>query len=117
MDVDELALGIDRNLPVLKRVRPTAQNYKDIGIDPGGSDFADRMYELILSARSIHFDVSGMVQLGGANGVLLGPEALNPLGSANWELRTIWDDNTLKSKTTFWTNGKRIEIADLMQIL
>ncbi len=88
-DCGEIAFGFSKNLPAFKNVAPQAKNYMDWGLDPYTSDFADQLLTKMNEASGIHFDWSGMRYLNTPDGVLTGPAHLNPLGSTNWELRTI----------------------------
>jgi hypothetical protein len=69
--------------------------------------------DLMHNAKQIHFDVTGMRGLNGVDGVLTGPKHYNAPGSTNWELRSIWDDSMLRSKTTFYLDGQPISPAAL----
>ncbi len=114
-EIGEAAFGFSRNLPGFKRVVPHAQNYMDLGLDPYAEDFAQQLWGTMKGTEKIHFDVSGMTGLTGVDGVLTGPTWANPLGSTNWELRTIWDDPELLGKTTFYRNGEVISADELLK--
>jgi hypothetical protein len=116
VDSDEIAFGFSGNLPAFKRVVPRAKNYVDLGIDPYAADFADRLRATMGAASRIHFDLSGMRMLNTADGVLIGPAHLNPSGSTNWELRTLWDDPALRAKTTFYRDGQILSVEEVLQL-
>jgi hypothetical protein len=113
---DELALGFSRKLPGFKNVVPDAKNYMDLGLDPYSSTFGNDIFDAMNNSKAIHFDVSDMRYLNGPDGVLNGASHLNPTGSTNWELRTIWDNPDLLSKTTFYRNGEEISAAALKNL-
>src|SRR5438876_11730995 len=92
----EVAFGLTRNLPGFKAVVPQAQNYMDLELDPLAEEFAERIFDVMQKAVAIHFDLTDMVMLSGPGGVLYGPIDSNPVGSTNWELRTVWDDRGLR---------------------
>jgi hypothetical protein len=112
----EIAFGLDQNLYGLKQRVPHAQNYVDLGLEPYGKNFADRLLVVMHRAVRIHFDVSGMVMLNTPDGVLYGPKELNPLGSTNWELRTIWDDPALMTKTVFYLDDRIVSADEVRSI-
>ncbi len=95
---------------------PEAQNYIDLGLDPLASDFAERVLEAMRNATAIHFNLTKMVMLGGPDGVLSGPREQNPLGSTNWELRTLWDSPELRRKTTFWRDQQLIAEEEVARL-
>lgn len=113
---EEIAFGFSSNLPIFRTVVPQAKNYADLGLDPYAIDFANRLVTKMFEADKIHFDLSGMRMLNTTDGVLRGPSNLNPLGSTNWELRTIWDDVMLCAKTTFYRDGKILSILEVLQL-
>ena len=113
---DEIAFGFSDNLPYFKRLVPQALNYADLGLDPYTTDFADRLLDRMRAAWRIHFDLSGMRMLNRPDGVLRGPAFLNPLGSTNWELRTIWDDPDLRTKTVFYRDGAVLSAEQVAQL-
>lgn len=115
-DCGEVAFGFSKNLKGFKDTAPNAKNYNDFGLDPWTPGFADRIEDLIKDAPAIHFDLSGMAEINTANGVLNGGPHLNPRGSTNWELRTIWDNPAFRSKTTFYRDGKKLTIEEVLQL-
>ncbi len=111
-----MAFGLSVNLSAFKRLVPQAKNYADRGLAPYTTDFADRLLDLMRAARRIHFDLSGMRMLNVPDGVLRVPAFLNPSGSTNWELRTIWDDPDLRAKTTFYRDGTALSVERVAQL-
>ena len=114
--IEEIAFGFSRNLPGFKRIAPQAQNYSDMGLDPFLPGFANQLLFAMRNAKRIHFDLSGMRFLNTADGVLRGPTHYNPIGSTNWELRTIWDNPALRAKTTFYQNGGIVSANDIVEL-
>jgi hypothetical protein len=115
-DSIELALGLTRRLTTFKRTIPSAKNYMDLDLDPYESNFAEQILVHIRKAERIHFNLTRMRMLNAPGGVLNGPFELNPRGSTNWELRTIWDDPILRAKTVFYQDD-RILTEDEVQRL
>ena len=115
-DGGEIAFGFSSNLSAFKKVVPQAKNYVDLGLDPYAPDFADQLFAKMSEASRIHFDLSGMRMLNAADGVLTGPAHRNPLGSTNWELRTLWDDLALRAKTTFYRDGQIVSVEEVLQL-
>jgi hypothetical protein len=115
-DWGEVAFGFTRSFPAFKKIVPEAKNYIDYGFDPYSPDFASLILGLMQGASKIHFDLSGMRMLNTPDGVLLGPAHLNPLGSTNWELRTIWDEPALRAKTIFYRDGINLSIEEVRQL-
>lgn len=113
----EISLGLKRSLYGLKQKVPNAQNYIDLGLEPYNTNFADRLFVEMHRAIRIHFDLSGMRMLNSPDGVLHGPPELNPPGSTNWELRTIWDDPALKAKTIFYLDDRIVDSNEVRLIL
>lgn len=113
---DEVAFGFSRNLAGFKTTVPQACNYMDMQLDPYASDFSARLLAIMQQAQRIHFDLSGMTFLNTPEGVLHGPVYLSPLGSTNWELRTVWDNPALRGKTTFYRNGKLLSPARVLKL-
>ena len=109
---NEIAFGLRGYLPALKRVAPQAQNFQDLGLDSDASDFAAKLLEMMNRANKIHFNLTGMVML---TEVLTGPKELNIPGSTNWELRAIWENETLLAKTVFYRDGKIISTAAVLK--
>lgn len=114
--VDEIALGLTRNLPAFRKIVPQAQNYVDLHLEPYIPGFADRIYEKMLEAKRIHFDLTEMHFLNTPVAVLTGPKHILALGSTNWELRTIWDDPALLAKTAFYRNGKILSVEEVLKL-
>lgn len=112
----EVAFGFTITLPAFKRLVPQANNWLDLGLDPYASDFGDQLLRRIRDADAIHFDLTGMRDLNTPDGVLKGPLEWNPVGSTNWELRTIWDTPVLKGKTTFYRDGRIIATGDVPKL-
>ena len=110
------AFGMKGYLPELKRIVPESLNFKDFGLNPYANDFADQLLEIMHNAEHIDFSISEMTGLTGPDGVLFGPKGLNPLGSTNWELRTIWDNLELRNKTTFYRDGKAISTEKILEL-
>ncbi len=96
-----------------KRALPHAKHWEDLGLDQYDPHFPDLLMDLMHNAKQIHFDVTDMRGLNGVDGVLTGPKHYNAPGSTNWELRSIWDDSMLRSKTTFYLDGQPISPAAL----
>ena len=88
----------------------------DLGLDPYAANFANQLLAKMNEASGIHFDLSGMRYLNTADGVLSGPAHLNPYGSTNWELRTIWDNPVLRGKTKFYLNGKLLSSGEVLKL-
>jgi len=114
--VTNVAFAMNDYLPALKRLAPNSLNYRDLGLDPYADDFADQLLNVMHNSEHIDFSISGMRQLSGADGVLTGPVELNIPGSTNWELRTIWDNPQLKSKTTFYRDGKVVLPEEILSL-
>lgn len=112
----DVAFGFSKNLSRFKELIPGARSYRDFGLDPYSSTFTDDLLNMMNNADNIHFDISDMRGLNGSDGVLSGPIDWNAPGSTNWELRTIWDNPELLSKTTFYRNGQVISIEDIMNL-
>ena len=112
----EVAFGLARNLHGFKRVAPQAVNYLDLGLNPYSENFADQLLVIMNDARHIYFDLSGMRMLNTPDGVLYGPVELNPIGSTNWELRTIWDNPALRVKTTFYRDERILSVRDVERL-
>ena len=112
----EIAFGFKRNLTGFKEVVPEAKNFVDLGLDPRTFDFGERILDEMGKAGRIHFDLSGMRMLNCLDGVLKGASELNPVGSTNWELRTIWDDPILRRKTTFYRDGLNISTEEVRRL-
>jgi len=87
------------------RMLPQAQNDHDLDLNPASPVFANEILDSMRRADQLHFNLTGMRRLNSPDGVLLGPSEYNQLGSAKWELRTIWEDPTLKAKTDFYPDG------------
>ena len=115
-DTFELALGLSRNLRLFKQTALAAHNYIDLHLDPYATNFAERISVEMHRASQIHFDLSGMRMLNSPDGVLHGPTELNPLGSTNWELRTIWDSEPLRAKTMFYRDGRLLSFDEVQQL-
>jgi hypothetical protein len=115
-DGTEIALGFSRNLLGFKEVVPQAENYLDLGLNPYEPDFADQLLAKMERASRIHFDLSGMRMLNTPDGVLNGPAHLNPSGSTNWELRTIWDNPVWRDKTSFYRDGRVLSVVEVRQL-
>lgn len=111
---EEIALGFSHNLSGFKTVVPQAKSY--LGLDPYAQDFADQILAQMAGASRIHFDLSGMRMLNTPGGVLRGPARLNPPGSSNWELRTVWDDSALRNKTDFYRDGVLLTAGQVLQL-
>lgn len=107
----EITLGLTRHLELFRQTVPQATNWEDWGLSPYHPDFPIFVMQKIKSASRIHFNLTGMSEIGTPNGVLNGPTNWNPPPSTNWELRTIWDDTGLRKKTTFYQNGKILDEA------
>lgn len=115
--VSDLALGLTNKLDRFKQRVPEALDYRDLGLDPFAvSTFAHRILAEIEAAHRIHFDLTGMNCLNGPEGVLTGPTEWNGPGSTNWELRTIWDDGRLRTKTTFYKRGRVLTERRVLQL-
>jgi hypothetical protein len=114
--VSDIALGFSGNLPGFKRIVPQARNYVDLALDPYGEKFAEQLLAYMAGASRIHFDLSGMRMVNTPDGVLHGPAHLNPLGSTNWELRTIWDNLALRAKTVFYRDGRTLSLDEVCRL-
>jgi len=112
----EIAFGLSRHLERFRRIVPRAQNYRDLDLSPHSPDFAAELLTLMIDANRIHFNLTGMRELNTPDGVLSGPIHLNNPGSTNWELRTIWDDPTLRAKTDFYRDGKQVDELEVTHL-
>jgi len=108
--------GLSDYLGGLKHIVPDAKTYRDFGLDSDSmpmEEFANNLRGMMDKAEKIHFNLTGMRDI---NGVLDGPLEWNPLGSTNWELRTIWDDAVLKANTIFYRDGKIITPEEILEL-
>jgi RHS repeat-associated protein len=107
---NELGMALNDFLPALKKYAPNSKDYRDLGLDPYAKDFPDQLLNAMNNADGIHFNLDGM---NGIPSILNDDPSLNPVGSTNWELRTIMDNPSLLGKTTLWRGGKQIGIGDI----
>ena len=112
----EVAFGFTKNLYNFKKVVPHATNYMDWGLDPYHAQFSEALLEKMNGASAIHFDLSNMRFLNTGPDSVLGGAVRYPLGSTNWELRTIWDNPALRGKTTFYRDGTDIGIDKILKL-
>lgn len=113
----DMAFGFTHNLTgSFKKQVPQARNYLDLGLNPYSPNFSSQLLSEMGSAKNIHFDLTGMRMINSSDGILNGPAHLNPGGSTNWELRTIWDNPSLRSKTTFYRDGKVLSIEEVKRL-
>ncbi|NJO82382.1 MAG: RHS repeat-associated core domain-containing protein [Blastochloris sp.] len=112
----EIAFRLRGQAGAFRKTVPGAKDWEALGLDSLDPNFANQLYNYMQKAKKIHFDVTGMRMINTPDGVLRGPVNLNPPGSTNWELRTIWDDTALRSKTQFYLNGKKINERQLLQL-
>jgi len=115
-DKVELALGISRRLHAFKQVVPVTQDFADLGLDPSMSNFPERIRVEMDNAVRIHFNLTGMRMLNAPAGVLTGPVEYNSPGSTNWELRTIWDNPALLTKTVFYRFGRILTLDQVRRL-
>jgi hypothetical protein len=112
----EICFAIKRNLTWIERRVPQAQTFAELGLDPSKPNFAESLLVEMNRATRIHFNISDMNMINTQDGVLFGPAEYNSPGSTNWELRTIWDNPSLKIKTVFYRNGRIISSEDLISL-
>lgn len=112
----ELALRLKDQKAAIKQLVPQSKDWEDLGLDAYDSDFYKHIYEKMVKAKHIHFDLTGVRDINTPDGILRGYPGWNPRGSTNWELRTIWDTPSLKSKTTFYRDTHEITHDEVLRL-
>ena len=108
----EVAFGLTRFLREFKELVPQADSYIDLGLDPLDPEFGAKLLSLMRSASRIHFYLKRMRNI---QAVLHDKEPW-PVGSTNWELRTIWDTPEFRSKTIFYLNRQIISAEEVLRL-
>jgi hypothetical protein len=112
----ELALRMRSQEQSIKDLAPNSKDFADLGLNPFSKDFPQQLLNYMRKAKVIHFDLSYMREINTPTGVLRGPKEWNTPGSTNWELRTVWDDLSLRGKTRFYLYMKEITPAEVLLI-
>ncbi len=112
----EIAFGLRDALAELKYLAPHALNFSDLNLDPRAANFAAELRRYMGIASRIHFSLTYMNCINAPDGILECFPQANLPGSANWELRTIWDDPILRAKTIFYSYGKVITEVQVLSL-
>jgi hypothetical protein len=109
-----------------KRNAPTYRHWRNEGLTPTTDvrfDFESAFNEAVTNAGNIHFNLDGFdLRQAWRLGQNVDPYLCGPVvggvrmpGLTNWEFVRVLGNPTLRQKTIFWQNGRRVSLTRMLE--